>query len=129
MPVRICRVIRDPKNDKYWSSWWSTRLFQIVGAVVIDDKDIKALTKDLNEKFKEELGDYKICAVEVTKSFIDLFRTRFNIKTMVSVYMLFVDRKIPAEINKITKEANENYEGETSEEDKKEKKEDDKKEE
>lgn len=98
---------------------WTTRLWQVVGVAIVDDDE--ALKKALNEKFKDELGDYKLLLAKCPASFLDLFRTKFNWKNGLRPYFILVDKRMPAEITKATKAADEEYEASAKEEKKEEK--------
>jgi hypothetical protein len=88
-------------------TFWSTRLWQIVGMVYVEDGNIQTLTKHLNEKLNEELGDYKLLPIKVLPDIADLFRTKFGWKNNKQSYMLLVDKKMPMEVKKAMKETNE----------------------
>lgn len=84
--------------------WWNTRLWQILGVVLIEEHNVDEIAKDLTEKFKDELGEYKILPTRTPRSFLDLFRTKFNWKNEWNAYFLLVDRKLDNEIKKKAKE-------------------------
>lgn len=87
---------------------WKSRLWQTVGVVIVDDDD--ALKKALNEEFKDQLGEYKIVLCKAPKAFLDVFRTKFNWKNTLHPFFIMIDKKMPAEITKATKAADDEYE-------------------
>lgn len=80
---------------------WTTREFQVLGNVVIEDGKVDDLVAALNKKFSEELGDYKIIKYAMTPNTIDWFRTKFNWKNQLGIFMLLVDKKLPEEFKEI----------------------------
>lgn len=78
----------------------ATRMWQILGICHIEDKTIDTITANLQEKFKDELGEYKILAVKVVPTIADQFRMKFGWKNNLKTYMLLVDKKLPSEIKK-----------------------------
>lgn len=87
---------------------WQSRLWQTVGVVIVDDVD--ALKKALNEEFKDQLGEYKIVLCKAPMAFLDVFRTKFNWKNTLYPSFIIIDKKMPAEITKATKVADDEYE-------------------
>lgn len=87
---------------------WTTRLWQVVGVAIVDDYD--TIKKALNEEFKDQLGEYKIFLCKAPLAFLDVFRTKFNWKNQLSPFFILVDKKMPAEITKATKAADDEYE-------------------
>lgn len=82
----------------------STRMWQILGLCHMESGNITELTKSLTEKFKEELGDYKVLATPTYPSIADMWRQKFGWKNQKNTYMLLVDRKLPSEIKKLQEE-------------------------
>lgn len=85
--------------------WWSMRLWQIAGAICIEEGNVDTLCKGLTEKLADDLGEYKILPVAVMPSIIDLFRTHFNWKNTMAVYFLLVDKKLDNELKQEHKKA------------------------
>lgn len=88
-----------------WQQIIGARLWQVLGNVVVEEGQIDALVKDLNEEFKDELGDYKIVQWTVIPAITDAFRTKFGIKNQLRVYMLLIDKKLPKEFKDAEKAA------------------------
>lgn len=82
------------------------RLWQNLGVMIVDDHE--EMVKKLNEKFKDELGDYKIVHYQTSASIVDLFRVKLNIKNFKNTYMLLVDKKFPSDLKKAIDEDNKN---------------------
>lgn len=80
---------------------FTTRMWQILGICHMESGNIKDLTTGLTEKFSEDLGEYKILAVQVVPTIIDLFKQKFGWKNHLSTYLLLVDKKIPSEIDDV----------------------------
>ena len=97
--------------------WWYTRLWQILGVVLIEEHNVDEIAKDLTEQLKDELGEYKILPAKAPWGFLDMFRTKVNWKNQWEPYFLLVDRKLDNEIKKKIKEdEKENKEAEKKEE-------------
>lgn len=94
---------------------FNERLWQNLGVMVTDDVD--TMIKKLNNKFKSELGDYKIVYYRTPASIVDIFRVKFNFKNFKDTYMLLVDKKFPSDLKKAIDEDNKNYKSKTTEED------------
>lgn len=84
-----------------WSQIIGTRLWQVLGNVIIEDGQVNVLVKALNEKFSNELGDYKIIEYKFTPTIGDMFKAKMGWKNKMNVYMLLIDKKLPLEIKKI----------------------------
>lgn len=82
---------------------WSMRLWQIIGAVYVEDGKVDKLCEVVTDKFSKELGGYKIIPVKTYKSVADMFRTSFGWKDQRSIYFIIVDKKLPAEIKEMQK--------------------------
>ena len=85
-------------------SFWNTRMWQIVGVMNIEDANVKEVFDDLNEKFKDDLGDYKLLYVKTIGNVFDLFRKKFGWKNHRNTYFVLVDKKVPSEIKKMQEE-------------------------
>ena len=79
-------------------------MWQVLGCAILNDEDYRQFTKFVNEKYKDELGGYKIIVQKCTPSFIDLFRGKFNIKNQLMPYFMFVDKGLDMELKKIVQE-------------------------
>ena len=80
---------------------WSTRLWQVLGIINVEEGNIKTITKDLTDNYKNDLGEYKILAVAAIPSIHDLFKTKFNWKNSKGSYFLLVDKKVPSELKEM----------------------------
>lgn len=76
----------------------SNRLWQIIGTVYVEEGNADEVGKKLTEKFKSELGDYKILPVKMQPDVVDLFKGKLAWKNNKGVYLLVVDKKLPDEI-------------------------------
>lgn len=99
---------------------FNERLWQNVGVVIIDDA--ADIVKKLNDKFAEELGDYKIVFYHTPASIVDLFKTKFGLKNFKNTYMLLIDKKFPSDLKKAIDDDNKESKSDDSskDEDKKE---------
>lgn len=84
-----------------WQQVFTTRLWQVLGICHIESGNVTALQNALTEKFKEQLGDYKILLVRTTPSLHDAFKVKFNWKNNKGTYFMLVDKKLDSEIKKI----------------------------
>ena len=84
-----------------YSAFLQQRLWQIVGVINIEKQNISTVLKRLNEEYKDELGEYKILALQVTKDLVDLFRTKLGWKNVKKSFFITVDRKLPTEIKEL----------------------------
>lgn len=75
--------------------WFRTRIWQTIGLTYVEDGNAKELCDNLTEKFKEELGDYKILPLEVDTTLIDWIINKINWKHQKNSYLLVVDKKVP----------------------------------
>jgi hypothetical protein len=89
---------------------FNERLWQNVGVVIVDD--ITDIVEKMNEKFAEELGDYKILFYATPASIVDLFRVKFNWKNFKNTYMLIIDKKFPSELKDAIDEDEKEYKDE-----------------
>lgn len=89
----------------YAPNFWVTRLWQIVGNIVIEEQNLNTLVGKLNEEFAEDLGEYKFITVKYTNNLMDVFRTKFNYKNHLGVFGLIVDKKMPVEMKALEKES------------------------
>lgn len=82
---------------------WKNRLWQVLGIILCEDANVNEITDSLTEKFKEDLGEYKILAVKTNRNIIDMFRTKFGWKNNAKAYFILVDKKIPKELKEVEK--------------------------
>ncbi len=81
--------------------WFTTRLWQVIGAVYIEAGNADSVVAELNKECAEELGDYKIIGSAMwCADIIDLFKVKFNWKNEKGICMLVVDKKLPYEFTK-----------------------------
>lgn len=88
---------------------WQVRMWQIVGVTFVEQTNRNNIAKLATDKFKDQLGDYKILLVPAPLIWTDMFMTKFNWKNTLTPYFIIIDKKIPAEINSKTKESDEAY--------------------
>ena len=50
------------------------------------------------EKYKDELGEYKIIHATAYPTIVDAFKSKFNWKNTKNSYFLLVDKKLPKEV-------------------------------
>lgn len=86
---------------------WTTRLWQVLGICHCEEGNIKSRVDALNEKYKEELGEYKVVYGGAIPAIADLFRAKFNWKNQKGTYFLLVDKKFPSEITEMQKKIEE----------------------
>lgn len=103
------------------ATFFKTRLWQILGMCYIEDANIKDLTSSLTEKYKNELGEYKIIYSPLTPNLTDMFKTKFGWKNEKKAYMLLIDKKLPIEIKEALKELDQSIEDNEEGKDKKDK--------
>jgi len=89
------------RGKSSFGTFLSQRLWQIVGVINIESQNIGTVLKRLNEEYKDELGEYKILALQVTKDLVDLFRTKLGWKNVKKSFFITVDRKLPTEIKEL----------------------------
>lgn len=82
---------------------WRKYIWQIVGVVHVNPNRISKLMTSLNDKFKEELGEYKLIPVKTSKSFYDALKTKFGWNNDLAVYTIIIDDEMPAEFKAIEK--------------------------
>lgn len=80
---------------------WSTRLWQVIGVCIVEGGNIEELTSSLTNKFKEELGDYKILYAASSPTILEIFRMKFGWKNTKGVFFLLVDKKLPKELKEM----------------------------
>lgn len=87
---------------KYFNvSWWTTRFWQIVGAIYVEGGNVEKVVNQMNKDLDEHLGEYKIIPSGVFfPTIVDLFKVKFNWKNQKNVYMLLIDKKLPFEFTK-----------------------------
>lgn len=77
---------------------WSTRLWQVLGICHAEEGNIGKLANKLTEKFKDELGDYKVLQFQCAPALYDIFKMKFGWKNQKNCYFLLIDRKIPDDL-------------------------------
>lgn len=77
---------------------WSTRLWQVIGICHMETGNINEVTSMLTEKYKDELGEYKILSVKAIPAILDILKTKFGWKNSKKAYFLLVDKTIPKDI-------------------------------
>lgn len=82
---------------------WTTRLWQVVGVINIEEGNIKDIADKLTEEYKEDLGEYKILYSKASPTIVDLFRNKFGWKNTRGTYFLLVDKKLPKELKEMEK--------------------------
>lgn len=87
--------------------FWSQRLWQIICVCHCEEGNIDGVVKELNETYKNDLGEYKFLAARTLPTLHDLFCTKFNWKNTKQTYFLLVDKKLPSELKKFQKAAEE----------------------
>ena len=50
-PVRFGRWMINSSNNMLWSTWWSTRMWQVLGCAILNDEDYRQFTKFVNELY------------------------------------------------------------------------------
>lgn len=83
---------------------WAAYMWQTLGLVYIEAANVTKLCDDLNEEFKEELGEYKIIPVACIAGLIDAVRVKFNWKNTFGVFALLIDKKMNSELKKLDKQ-------------------------
>ncbi len=101
-------------------TFWSERMWQIVGVINIEEGNIEEgnieeVKKILNNEFKDDLGEYKLLFNKAIPSLRDIFIRKFNWKNVKETYFLLVDKKLPSELKKLEKEAENNSGGSMTE--------------
>lgn len=94
-------ITSNNKGSSSFAAFLQQRLWQIVGVINIEEQNISTVLKRLNEEYKDELGEYKILALQVTKDLLDLFRTKLGWKNVKKSFFITVDRKLPTEIKEL----------------------------
>jgi len=94
MPIGVESLIFSPAAVRALQA----RLWQVIGICDTEEGNISKLVDDANEKFKDELGEYKILYIKTTQSVKDMFITHFGWKDARQCYMIVVDKKIPSEL-------------------------------
>lgn len=83
---------------------YNNRLWQVIGIIHSEHGTNLDIAKKLTEKFKDELGEYKILTAEAEMALYDMFKTKFGWKSNSKAYFLVVDKKLPSEIKSMQKE-------------------------
>lgn len=94
-PAVFLRTLFNATGD---NSFYTMYLWQVLGGIVLESGNIQSYVKKLNEEFAEELGDYKILAIRVDQTIVDLFRSASYGKSMRKAFFLVIDRKLTSEI-------------------------------
>lgn len=100
---------------------FATKLWQILGVVHCSHGQDLDLAKKLTEKFKDELGEYKILTSPASPTIADSFRKAMKLKERNEPYFLLVDKKLPSELKEFQKAVDKAAKEKGSGEDKKEK--------
>lgn len=100
---------------------FATKLWQILGVVHCGHGQDIDLAKKLTEKYKDELGEYKILTSPASPSIVDSFRKAKKLKERNEPYFLLVDKKLPSELKEFQKAVDKAAKEKGSGEDKKEK--------
>lgn len=103
-PALAARFFFDPNG--FWTQVWSTRLYQVIGIMNIEQGAIKDICDKLTELYKDELGEYKILWANAPSNLIDVFRLHFNWKNTKKTYFILVDKQIDKEVKDAIKEMN-----------------------
>jgi hypothetical protein len=82
---------------------WTKRLWQVVGVIHIEEGNIKDKINALNNKYKDELGNYKLLYSPTSPTIVELFVNKFNWKNDKKVYFIVVDKKLPSELKEFQK--------------------------
>lgn len=82
----------------------NNRLWQVIGIIHAEHGNNLDIAKKLTEKFKDELGEYKILTAEAESALYDMFQLKFGWKSNSKAYFLVVDKKLPSEIKSMQKE-------------------------
>lgn len=85
-------------------TFFTKRFWQILGLCYMESGNIKDLVDRLNEKYKEELGEYKILQSKAGMGIVSLFRVKFNWKNEKRAWILLIDKKLPDELKELNKE-------------------------
>lgn len=100
-PNIIARMLLDGKSGKSNKIMiFKSRLWQILGIALVEEGNINEVVSKLNKELAEDLGDYKVLQIQVPKSYMDIFRTKFGWKNVKKSFLLVVDKKIPGELKK-----------------------------
>lgn len=94
------------KKSQTLQQLWNTRLWQVLGICHSEQGNIGKLCDGLTEKFKEELGEYKVLYVKANRTLYDVFKDHFGWKDQRGAYFLLIDKKIPSEIRQAVNELN-----------------------
>ena len=83
------------------STFWGKRLWQIVGVVNIEGGNVQDVQKLLNDKFADELGEYKVLFTKTPSNLIDIISNKFGWKNKKETYFILIDKKLPAELKQL----------------------------
>lgn len=81
--------------------------WQFLGVACTDKNGIDDFVKELNEKFKDELGDYRIIYTTTTKTIVNCFMamTKGGFKFSNRMFLLIIDDKEPEDMKSAVKQA------------------------
>ena len=85
-------------------AFWKVRLWQVVGVLCIEGGNVKTVFDNLNEKFKEDLGDYKLLYCPASPALKDKIAMKFGWKNVKKCYITLIEKKLPSEIKQMMKE-------------------------
>ena len=103
MIARFFTTIVGGDNGTVLQNLWKNRLWQLIGIVLCEDANINEVTDNLTEKYKDDLGEYKVLYVKTNKNIVDIFRTKFGWKNNAKAYFILVDKKVPKELKEVEK--------------------------
>lgn len=92
---------------KTFRKLFSNKMWQVIGVLYMDDSDEKKVQKMLNDKYKEDLGEYKIILQSCGYGgIIEWFNAIFKKRNRDRLpYVLYVDRTFDKELEKAIKDA------------------------
>jgi len=100
-PNLWARVLLDPTGlPAAVRQIWSTRLWQVVGIVCIEEGNVKDALDELNKEYKDILGDYKLVYFKSIPNIVDTFRLKFGWKNQMEVFFVLVDKSVPKDLEK-----------------------------
>ena len=98
-------LIPEPMNLSAWiDQIWKTRLWQVLGVMIVEEGNIKDLTDKMTQLYADELGEYKILYANAPMAFVDMFRLKFGWKNTKKCYFIMVDKKMDKEVTAAIKE-------------------------
>ena len=87
-----------------FSQIWKTRLWQVIGVMIIEEGNVKDITDKMTQLYADELGEYKILYAYAPPAFIDIFRLHFGWKNKKKCYFIMVDKKMDKDVADAIKE-------------------------